>query len=829
MIISGVLLFSLLAVSPVQDQPPGGGPPGGAGSRPGGQGQRQQNVDPKVAYEQTTKDLKPKEGLFKVWQKEENVYFEIPKNVIGRDLLWSIELKASSNGGYSGSGILDGMFRFEDRGDRVLLRKVVPNARAKDGKEISYGLELANTQPIVRSFTLSGRSPDGNPLIDMGRIFKSDVPELSARSAFGGGALDPERTFFDKIASYPENVNVFVAVTYGQGAAAGTANPFSRRQGGAGPSNSGVVCHSIVLLPEKPMMGRIADSRVGFFSNGWTEYGSQEQGTKEYAFINRYRLEKKDPSAALSEPVKQIVYYIGPEVPAKWRPYIKQGVEDWNAAFAEAGFKNAIVAKDPPADDPNWDAGDAHTSCIRWAPLPIANALGPSLTDPRSGEIMSAHVIIWHDILKLQAEWYFSQVAPLDPRAQKMPFPDDLMGDLIRFVVAHEVGHTLGLPHNGKASAMVPVRLLRDKKWTNENGTCPSIMDYARFNYVAQPGDNCRLIPMVGIYDKFSIHWGYTPIAGAQDSWSERKTLDQWASAQVENPMLRFYDNFSPIDPTAQSEALGDDAVTASEYGVANLKRCMGYLLSGCTEKGEDYAMLDQFWASLRNQFGDYISHVSSMIGGVIQTDYHAGRGGDVYAAVKPGDQRRAVKWLCDTVLETPKWIVPKDVTAKFSGDAGAVAVTSLQSRAIGGLLNDARIVRMRQTEATDKGAYTVEQMMGDLHKCAFHELGDSRPEIDYYRRNMQRTLVDRLTDKLSVRGEGRSVARVELQAILSDVKAALPKTSDKATNGHLQDLAEYISFALANPDRVAPPAQAAPANPFQRVNWCPFEPKELP
>lgn len=764
------------------------------------------------AYAKLIAGFTTESGPFTVHSKDEVVYFELPDSIFGKDLLWTAELKETPEGQlYNGTFLGNFVVRFEKRGDKILLRQAQYNNRAVKGGEIGDAVRQSNVDPILYTFDAKGKNKNGNPVIDVSRLFKSDA-EFPVGQAVGAGGMDPSRSFLDSVHVFPENVNVQVTVTYRANRQT-MVNPFFTLI--SGPSaGTGVVVHSMVKLPEKPMMGRLADSRVGYFSNGFTEWSLDDQGSKDYAFINRYRLEKKDPTAELSEPVKPIVYYVSREVPEKWRKWCISGVEKWNVAFEAAGFKNAIVCKVAP-DDPKWSPEDARFSVIRWAPRPIANAMGPSVTDPRSGEIISAHIIMWNDVLKLVTDWYFAQASPLDKRAQQIPFPDELMGELLETVVTHEVGHTLGLPHNGKSSAMVPVELLRDPKWTAEHGTAPSIMDYARFNYVAQPGDNASLLMKIGMYDKFSVMWGYKPIE-ASTPWDEKSTLDAWASRQVGEPMLRFYDNFNGTDPTAQSEALGDDAMKASTYGVANLKRVMGFLMSATNKFGEDYSMLEREHGAVVDQLSLYVGHVVTNVGGVIQTDYHAGRGGAVYEPVSYDKQKRAVQWIADTILTPPNWLIPQDVMSRLGTDSGMNRISGLQSSALNQLLNNGRINRMLDNEARNPGrAFTVREMMAIVRGTVWADLGEASPTIGIQSRMLQKNYVNALAGKMSGNAsEARAIAMADLKLQSEWIRAVMPKVKDEATHAHLDDVLLSIKRAIEMP----PAAGGGPAN--QPVNF---------
>ncbi len=767
-------------------------------------GEEKQNEKPQETdYQKAIKDHEAQDGVFKVFTKDEAVLFEIPKDMLGRDFLWVSEIKETPSGSYSGTAAGEKMVRWTKRGDKLLMLDIDPSIFATEGDEIKRGVAQSNVQPIITTFDIKAESPSGGMLIDMGRMFKSELPEFMASRAIGVSGPDPSRTFMERVLAFPDNINVEVLMTFRSGGGGG-----GRGFGGASSANSAtaLIHHSITVLPEEPMMPRLWDSRVGYFNVRVQDYGMPNyHGMKEYRYINRYRLEKKDPRADMSEPVKPITYYIAPEVPKEWHSYIKKGVEDWNVAFEAAGFRNAIRCL-PAPNDPKWSPEDTRYSVIRWAPLPIANAIGPHVHDPRSGEIISAHVIIWHDVLKLGTDWYFTQASPMDKRAQKLPFPEDLMGEIVQFIVSHEVGHTLGLPHNGKGSAMVDTELLRDPQWTNENGTASTLMDYARFNYVAQPGDNALLIPKIGPYDKFSIGWGYTPLDFANTPWDEKPFLDGWAARQVGDPLLRFYDNFNSIDPTAQAEALGSDAMVASSYGVKNLERVMDYIIPATTSIGDDYSELDRMYGAVWGQYRRYIGHVMTNVGGVIETDYHAGRGGAVYKPVVRSDQRRAVQWMLDNVLDTPEFMMAPEVTSRIGSSTAAGRLSGAQSTVINGLLSSSRINRMIENEASNgPAAYTVAEMLLQVRDNVWRELNSAQPVVDAHRRAMQRSYVSGLIRNLQgSASEARAYAMDELKWTHRRLVDVAGNANHHATKIHLQDMAREIKMALDNPNPVA-------------------------
>ena len=779
-----------------------------------------ESLKPKSYKDIITKDAVTDKGLFDIHKIKDKYYYEINDSLLGREMLMVTRISKTASGlGFGGGKQNTQVLRWHKKDENILLRVVSHNIVANDSLPISEAVVNSNFEPILFSFNIAAVSKDSlSSVIDVTKLFSEDIKSLgypqSRRKIYKISSLDSKKSFIESLKSYPKNIESRHVKTY---------------KSSAPPSNSSLgtvsleINNSMILLPKVPMKRRYFDQRVGWIARSQIDYGLDAQKSKSLKYLDRWRLEvkkediEKFKKGELVTPKKQIVYYIDRATPVKWRKYIKQGIEDWQVAFEEAGFKNAIIAKDPPTkeEDPDWSPEDSRYSVVRYLASPIPNANGPHVSDPRSGEILESDINWYHNVMTLLRNWFFVQTSAINKEARGVAFKDEVMGRLIRFVSAHEVGHTIGLPHNMGSSSAYPVDSLRSATFTKKYGTAPSIMDYARFNYIAQPDDiGVALMPNVGIYDKHAIKWGYRPIMDVENAKDEKEILDKWILDNQDSRLHRF--GSAGIDPSSQTEDLGDNAVKASEYGILNLKRIIPNLIEWTAEKGKDYSDLNTMYRQVLSQFNRYMGHVTSNIGGVYQFYKTHDQSGAVYTHVEKSHQKNCMNFIQKELFKTPTWMIDKNILNKieFAGNTNRIRAT--QSRTLNNILDFGRMARMIENEAINGNqAYSLIEMMSDLKRGIWAELYTHK-KIDVYRRNLQLAYLDRINyimneDQSSIpswargrittvkvgQSDIRTIAVGQLLELRKEIKKSMKKSYDKMSTMHLEMASSKINRIL--------------------------------
>lgn len=799
-------------------------------------------ADSTQTKEKTFRDFIPDtarsmEGMLTVHQVKDKYYFELPDSIFGRDIMAVTRIaKTPTGAGYGGEQANRQVIRFEKGPDKKIFIRVVTfvNVSPDTTHTIHEAVNNSNMHPIVAAFDIKATRKDTSVLIEVGDFFEDpnqafDLPP-STRQRYKIKSLAKDRSFIQHIHAYPINVEIRSTKTF-------HVNPPSPG-GSGGPGmdlipgvQAGVVTFelntSMVLLPKEPMKRRFFDQRVGIFSNSYTVYHDDSQRAEKETFTVRWRLEPKSEADArrqqngeLIEPRKPIVFYIDPATPKKWRKHLIQGVEDWQPAFEQAGWKNAIIGKEWPENDTTMSLEDARFSVIRYFASDVQNAYGPNVHDPRSGEIIESHIGWYHNVMRLLKNWYTTQAGVVDPRARQNRFDDELMGELIRFVSAHEVGHTIGLRHNFGASHATPVEKLRDPEWLAEHGHTSSIMDYARFNYVAQEGDGVTdLFPRVGAYDRWAVEWNYKPIYGTNSPEEDKKILNQWYIEKAQdNPALHFMTEMSRFDPRAQNEDLGDNSVKASEYGIINLKKIIPNILEWTHEEASLYEEADELYQNVLTQYMRYMGHVAKWIGGLYDTPKSYDQDGSVFEPAPRARQKEAVAFLQDQFFKEPVWLFPRELRSRTKPDFGVTTIAGWHQNIISNLYASDRLQRLIDAEAAlGKEAYGLNEFFMDMEAGIWSELSSGK-STTVYRRNLQKIHLEKLIELTKpgsqstatistflrttasvnpVQSDIRSLSIGRLEALDKQLKKAARRTKDDMSRYHYQDLRTRIKEVL--------------------------------
>lgn len=756
-----------------------------------------------------TEDAETTTGLWSTHRVGDNYYFEIPFNVFEKDILLVsriAKIPTGLGGGFFNAGTKtnEQVIHLKRVGNSIHMTSESFSNVAEEEDPINLSVQANNYAPVISAFSIEAFNSDSTAaVIAVNDLFISDVPAISglstrARTQYKVRSLDKKRSFISRMSAYPENVEVRHDMTYPAG-----APPSNSRTG----TISMQMAQSFYLLPEEPMMPRLYDDRVGWFTISQYDFSSDKLKADQKTYLRRWRLEPKDPAAyargELVEPVKPIVYYIDPATPKKFVPYFKQGIEDWQEAFEAAGFKNAIIAKEAPTpeEDPDWSAEDARYSTVRYVASTTRNAVGPSVSDPRSGEIIESDIIWYHNHLRSYRNRYLLETGGANPSARTLDTPAEEIGEMMRRVISHEIGHALGLPHNMKASYAYPTDSLRSANFTQKWGLATTIMDYTRYNYVAQPGDEgVRWVRMLGPYDVYAINFGYRVVAGVDSPEDELPTLRSWIAEKENDPMYLFGARNS-FDPSSQTESVGDDPVKASTYGLMNLKRVAPNLAKWTATPGQGYDDLEELYGELIGVWSRFSGHVVTNIGGVYELRKLNDEPGFTFTQTPKTDQKASMDFLQENVFSTPDWLLQEEIIRNISPSGIMDQIRRLQERQLGSLLRKDRLDRLvEQSVINGNEAYSLREMMQDLRAGLWREVSAGR-DIDGFRRNLQRSHVDILT-KLMAADAGRrtdvsAAVRAELNAIQALAKAGANRYRAGINRDHLRDVDAMIESFL--------------------------------
>ena len=753
------------------------------------------------------KETETDNGLFKVHKNKETFLYEIPKSYLGKEMLLVTRIKeipAGLGGGYvnAGSKINTQVIVWEAYKSKVLLKVKSYNAIANDSLPIYKSVKSNNLEPTIYAFDIKSQNIDSTAvLVDITKFFSTDVKAITGlpsyfRKKYKVKKLDASRSFIHSIKSYPKNIEVVQDFTF---------------EASAPPSNKNTntitmrINQSMILLPENLMMSRVHDKRVGYFSLSNVDYSSEALKADSRRYIKRWRLEPSDKAAyhrgELVDPIKPIIYYLDPATPKKLRKYIKQGVDDWQKVFETAGFKNAIMAKMPPTkqEDPDFSMEDIRYSSIRYVASTTRNATGPSVSDPRSGEILESDIIWYHNHLRSYRNRYLLETGAANPSARTLNTSDEEIGEMMRMVIAHEVGHALGLPHNMAASFAYPTDSLRSGSFTQKNGIAATIMDYARYNYVAQPGDkNIRFIRKLGPYDHYAINWGYRKIQNTTKPAAEIKTLNKWIEDKADNPVYRF--GGQRFDPSAQREGIGNDQIKSSTYGIKNLKIVAKNLPSWTSDQTNNYEDLSELYAELLSVWSRYVGHVAGNIGGVYEFNKKPSQSGNVYVPVTKTKQKQSLDWVLKNVFKTQRWLLDKNILNKIDEAGYLEMVAKYQNRSLRTLLNAKTLKRMMDAQVIQENNFAAIDMVATLRKGIFSETYTTK-NVDIYRRNLQKSFIaamKRLMNDTSIKNTDiSSIVRGELTTLKYQLNSASKRAINKITKYHYKDAVVMIKAVI--------------------------------
>lgn len=760
-----------------------------------------------------TKEAVTDSGLFKVHKIKDAYFYEIPNKLLKKDMLWVSRIAQIPNnlgGGYvnAGSKTNEQVVNWERFQDKILIKVKSYESVADSTKAISNSVYVNNYEPTLYAFDIKAFNKDSTAtVIDVTKFFTEDVAAISGlssrlRKEYKVKNLDKDRSFLNTIKSFPENIEVKQDFTY---------NADEPPSNAATESISLQMNQSMILLPEEPMQPRLYDPRVGFFTVSQVDYGSDKLKADEKTYIRRWKLEPKDPEAyargELVEPVKPIVYYLDPGTPENLQKYIKQGIEDWQKPFETAGFKNAIIAKDAPTkeEDPEFSPEDIRYSVVRYVASTTRNAVGPSVSDPRSGEIIESDIIWYHNHLRSYRNRYLLETGAANPSARTLDTPEEEIGEMMRQVIAHEVGHALGFPHNMAASYAYNVEDYRDGDFTQKNGIAASLMDYARYNYIAQPGDeNIRFVRQMGPYDHYATNWGYRYIPGTTTE-SEKSVLTQWILEKADDPRYKYGRQSSRFDPQSQTEGIGNDMLKASDYGIKNLKYVAKNLSNWTSDKTNDYDDLGELYGELLGVWSRYVGHVTTNIGGVFENLKTPEQEGVVYTPVSKETQEASMAWLNENVFETPLWLIDTKMLQNIDHTGYFEALRGRQARVVSSLLSVDRLGRLIDAETMDTEYYSALSMLEDLRTNIWNETSNSE-NVGIYRRNLQRTYLDEMAQLMTtddsrdfnvVTSDVRPLVRGELETLKRQLNTAKNRRVDTVTKYHYEDAIARIELLL--------------------------------